>query len=149
MTHLAPTAVILPSYFVLADLVLIMQCVYYNRLNERRKAQLQHEEVTEAHEDSPLLRRSSSSRHHDAEDPTSKLPAGATDTQEGGSQWASNVTSLLAVNAIGCAAWFISYKAGAWDIKEPTTPEVPEEVENPWEIAGLTLGYVSAVCYLW
>lgn len=146
-TRLAPTAIILPCYFVLADVVLILQCIYYNNLNKRRAAAQLQEEVAEASEDSPLLRRSSSLRSRDAEEP-SKLPAeddaaatGTTNT------WVNNTLSLLAVYGVGCAAWFISYKAGAWDTKEPA-PDAPEEVENPLEIAGLTLGYISAVCYL-
>lgn len=148
-THLAPTAIILPSYFVLADVVLILQCLYYNNLNKRRAAARLQEEVAEASEDSPLLRRSSSFRSRDAEEPT-KLPTdddaeAATGTAN---PWVNNTLSLLAVYGVGCAAWFISYKAGAWDTKDPA-PDAPEETENPLEIAGLTLGYISAVCYLW
>jgi solute carrier family 66 (lysosomal lysine-arginine transporter), member 1 len=147
-TRLAPTAIILPCYFVLADVVLILQCIYYNNLNKRRAAAQLQEEVAEASEDSPLLRRSSSLRSRDAEEP-SKLPAEDDAVATGTTNaWVNNTLSLLAVYGVGCAAWFISYKAGAWDTKEPA-PDAPEEVENPLEIAGLTLGYISAVCYLW
>jgi hypothetical protein len=81
LTRLAPTAIILPSYFVLADIVLVAQCVYYNRLNKRRAEALQREQ-DEANEDSPLLRRSSSYRSRDAEDtlPTSKADEAAAPT---------------------------------------------------------------------
>lgn len=61
---------------------------------------------------------------------------------------ASNALCLVAVYIVGTVAWFISYKAGAWDADEPA-PDSPTEVNNPLEWAGLTLGYISAVLYLW
>lgn len=72
-----------------------------------------------------------------------------TDTgSNGGGSLVNNTLSLVAVYVIGAAAWFISYKAGAWDTTEPA-PDAPDDANNPWEWAGLTLGYISAVCYLW
>lgn len=151
LTRLAPTAIILPSYFVLADIVLVAQCVYYNRLNKRRAEALQRDQ-DEANEDSPLLRRSSSYRSRDAED---ALPAGKADeaaAPTSGSLWARNAASLIAVYVVGIVAWFISFKAGAWNVGDDPSDAVGtpgDEEENPWEILGLALGYVSAVCYLW
>lgn len=152
-THLAPTAIALPSYFCLADLILIAQCVYYNHRN-RRKASKQPE-TAEAAEDSPLLRRQDSPSHQQSNgyvadataDSLTKDASAETETG-GGSQWVNNTLSMIAVWVIGAVAWFISYKAGAWDAGEPA-PDAPDEVNNPLEMAGLTLGYISAVCYLW
>lgn len=136
-THLAPTAIILPSYFVLADVVLISQCVYYNSRNKRLSARLQQTQGAES-EVSPLLRRSST------EDPATKI---SQDEARNTKVWVNNILSLVAVWIVGCVAWFISYKAGAWDAADPA-PDTPEDVENAWEVVGLTLGYISAVCYL-
>ncbi|KFA79291.1 hypothetical protein S40288_03424 [Stachybotrys chartarum IBT 40288] len=147
-THLAPTAVALASYFCVADMVLISQCVYYNTRNARR---LKQAESTQTSEQSPLLarRRGSSVGNSDsAIDGTTK----ATEIEDGipdGGSAVNNALSLVAVYGIGFAGWFLSYKAGAWDIDEPGVPEPPSDEKNVMEIVGLTLGYMSAVCYLW
>ena len=64
-TQLAPTAIALASYFCFADIVLILQCIYYNSKEAAQLARLEREATEEqvANEDSPLLnrRRSSSS----------------------------------------------------------------------------------------
>lgn len=146
-THLAPTAVALASYFCVADMVLISQCVYYNTRNARR---LKQAESAQTSEQSPLLarRRGSSVGNSDSTiDGTTK----ATEIEDGipdGGSALNNALSLVAVYGIGFAGWFLSYKAGAWDIDEPGVPE-PSDEKNVMEIVGLTLGYTSAVCYLW
>jgi hypothetical protein len=66
----------------------------------------------------------------------------------GSNSFSQNILSLVAVYVVGTVAWFISYKAGAWDAEEPA-PGGPDEANNPLEWAGLTLGYISAVLYLW
>lgn len=152
LTRLAPTAIILPSYFVLADIVLVAQCVYYNRLNKRRAAlqQQQREEVAEAHEDSPLLRRSSSYRSRDDEETLAENIADKAALQVATNPWVRNTLSLIGVYAVGIISWFISFKAGAWNVGDEV-PDISDadDQENPLEILGLVMGYVSAVCYLW
>jgi solute carrier family 66 (lysosomal lysine-arginine transporter), member 1 len=156
---LAPTAIALAGYFVIADTVLITQCLYYNNLNSRRAARLSREQE-EADEDSPLLNRRRSSdlglpgshRRHmtheeSAMEPLRKMVTGEDDTPDS-NPWLHNTLSLLAVYLIGFAGWFISYKAGAWDKDEPGLPDAPSDTENTLEIVGLTLGYLSAICYL-
>ena len=159
-THLAPTAIALPSYFCLADLVLISQCVYYNSRNKRRAAR--QLAVTEASEQSPLLTRQDSPPlsstllrpDHDRHSGVSSQSAAKTASEgdnantDHSNGWVNNTFSLIAVYIVGFAAWFISYKAGAWDATEPA-PDTPDDANNPLEIAGLTLGYISAVAYLW
>jgi hypothetical protein len=144
----------------MADLVLICQCAYYNTLNARKKGgkyaiQSATDEVTE---DSPLLRRQSSSlglpgshRRHDthtesAAEPLTKVITGEDETEDS-KPWLHNFLSLIGVIAVGLVGWYISYKAGAWDGRE-AAPEAPDESRTPLEIAGLALGYVSAVFYL-
>lgn len=153
LTHLAPTAIILPSYFCLADLILILQCVYYNTRNRRRAERLAQSGGAEPREDSPLLGRQDSesiAANGNGADATWKDDANEEAEPENGSSgsFVNNLLSLVAVYVIGAAAWFISYKAGAWDTAEPA-PDAPDDANNPWEWAGLTLGYISAVCYLW
>lgn len=151
LTHLAPTAIALPSYFCLADLVLITQCAYYNTRNKHRaeaRARLAQAETPEVSEDSPLLWRRDSSSIAPSGSPTKATAVQSEDETRDSNSLANNALSLVAVYIIGTVAWFISYKAGAWDADEPA-PDVPEEANNPLEWAGLTLGYISAVLYLW
>lgn len=162
-THLAPTAIALAGYFVIADTVLIAQCLYYNIINARRAARAEQArlgELDESDEQSPLLSRRRSSdvglpgshrRHATHEessaDPLRKMLTGEDDTPDS-KPWLHNTLSLLAVYVIGFLGWFISYKAGAWDNDQPGVPAIPDETQNVLEIFGLILGYLSAVCYL-
>jgi len=132
----------------MADVALVGQCVYYNRLNRRTRAAAQlREEVAEAYERSPLLRRNSY-RAADLEDPLTKHLATEIVTRASMSPWLRNTLSLLAVYAIGGVSWFISFKAGAWDVADPVQ-KMPDESDGMWELVGSVMGYVSAVCYLW
>lgn len=154
-THLAPTAIALPSYFCLADLVLIMQCVYYNSRNKRRAAR--KAAAAEASEQSPLLGRrdEAESPRHDridhngaAQEYVEAVATNENDVDDGMNGWVNNTLSLIAVHVVGAVAWFISYKAGAWDAAEPT-PDGSDTANDPLEMTGLILGYLSAVAYLW
>ena len=163
-TRLAPTAIAIGAYFCLADVILLGQVLYYNTLNARKARAAAAAPVVddaEPDEDSPLLsrrRRSSSvglpgsQRHHSthsesATEPLRKMVAGEDETNDS-NPWLHNSLSILAVYVIGFAGWFVSYKAGAWDGDAPGVPDTPEDVVNPYEIAGLILGYISAVLYL-
>jgi hypothetical protein len=149
-THLAPTAVALASYFCVADMVLISQCVYYNTRKARSAAR---SEANQASEQSPLLgRRESVSAGVPNGADASPDPVKPTEVEDGMSDSGSAVNngmSLVAVYIIGFAGWFLSYKAGAWDVDEPIVPDPAEGEKNVMEAVGLTLGYISAVCYLW
>lgn len=150
-THLAPTAIALPCYFCLADAVLVAQCAYYNHRN--RGKQTTHPANGDPSEQSPLLRRESTGANGATDaDVVAKIVPDEDETDESsgnGKQWLQNSLCLVAVYIVGIAAWFLSYKAGAWDTSDPV-PDAPEEaVNNPLEMAGLALGYISAVLYLW
>jgi solute carrier family 66 (lysosomal lysine-arginine transporter), member 1 len=142
-------------------MVLITQCVYYNTINARRLARLERQGPTEPSEDAPLLgrRRSSSAglpgshRRHATHqesslEPLRKMVTGEDETKDS-RPWLHNTLSLLAVYLVGFVGWFVSYKAGAWDAQDPDVPDTPADAENPVQVAGLILGYASAVCYLW
>lgn len=79
--------------------------------------------------------------------PASKADEAAVQTP--GSLWVRNTASLVGVYVVGIVAWFISFKAGAWNVGDDPGGAPVDEEENPWEFLGLALGYVSAVCYLW
>jgi hypothetical protein len=159
-TSLAPTAVVLASYFCMADLVLISQCVYYNTINARKRTTRQNSVHTEVSEDEPLLNRLRSSsmglpgsqRHptyHHTEsslEPLRKIVTGEDDTPDS-KPWLHNFLSILAVYLVGATGWFVSYKFGAWD-QDPPVVGGPEDAET-FQAIGLVLGYVSAVFYLW
>ncbi|KAH7316456.1 PQ-loop protein [Stachybotrys elegans] len=143
-TRLAPTAVALASYFCVADVVLISQCVYYNTRNARR----QKRAAAGLSEQSPLLaqHRNSSKPTEGEVDPTKSTES--RDDIPDGSSWANNALSLVAVYVIGLCGWYVSYKAGAWGSEDPSAPEPHSTEKAPLEIVGLVLGYASAVCYL-
>ncbi|KAF4457276.1 hypothetical protein F53441_750 [Fusarium austroafricanum] len=156
-THLAPTAIALAGYFCIADIVLIGQAVYYNALNARRAEEARSIEPSE---ESPLINRRRSSsfglpgsqRRHathteSSMEPLRKIVTGEDETPDS-KPWLHNTLALLAVYVIGFAGWFVSYKVGAWESGEPSTPDAPEESQTPIELAGLVLGYISAALYL-
>ncbi|WZH49104.1 PQ loop repeat-domain-containing protein [Fusarium acuminatum] len=162
-TRLAPTAIALAGYFCIADIVLIGQALYYNTLNARRASRAEEARPIDPSEESPLInnrnrRRSSSyglpgsQRRHathteSSMEPLRKIVTGEDDTPDS-SPWIHNTLSLLAVYVIGFAGWFVSYKVGAWENGDSGTPDAPEDAQTTIEIAGLILGYISAVLYL-
>ncbi|KAI1848230.1 hypothetical protein JX265_011724 [Neoarthrinium moseri] len=158
VTGIAPTATTLAAYFCFSDLVLIMQCLYYNTINARRARQRTRSTGTEASEDSPLLRprrrsstglpgsqRRNSTRHEESGfDPITRIVTGEDETPDS-NPWLHNSLSLAAVYIVGALGWFVSYKVGAWD--KPEEPDVPTTA-SPVAIVGMVLGYLSALCYL-
>lgn len=171
-TNLTPSAIAIGIYFCFADAVLIIQCVYYNTLNsrKRRRARLSLEaENAVAAEEEPLLsprRRSSSSanggglpgsqRRHSVRrgssglDPLARMVTGEDETPQR-SAWLTNTLSLVAVYALGVAAWFVSREVVGADAGVPGDDGAPgeENGDAPTRmVIGLVLGYMSAVCYL-
>jgi hypothetical protein len=156
-TDLAPTAVAIGSYFILADLILVGQCMYYNTSNASRARHSQH--VGQLYtsggtsEEAPLLgaRRGSSASNSAAVgasagmDSLGKILAGDDDGQENLSWWQNGV-SLLAVYVIGVGAWAISYMVGVWDSGD-SSPQ-PSPSDDLPHIIGMALGYLSAAFYL-
>jgi hypothetical protein len=161
LIHLAPTGIAIACYFCVADLVLIVQCIYYNTINARRLSRMERQGSDEIDEDAPLLarRRSSSAglpgshRRHATHtessiEPIRKVITGEDETVDS-KPWLHNFLSLLAVYVVGFAGWFLSYTAGAWDDKESAAPQDPTDEQNPMQFIGMCLGYISAVLYLW
>lgn len=153
-TNLAPTAIVLASYFCFVDVILISQCTYYNtknaRLRRARHRRPSHGEssATET-EHSPLLghaRSASATRRGEPDRDAPKTPAAAETAER--RAWLNNALALLAVWVVGGLGWFVSYKFGAWDVDVPAgAPPAPEE--EPTYRIGSVLGYISAAFYLW
>ncbi|CAN8100373.1 unnamed protein product [Discula destructiva] len=177
-TDLTPSAIAIGIYFVFADTVLISQCVYYNTLNarRRRRARLSLEAESAvaagaASEEEPLLgggrrrsssggmlpgshRRASVRRESTGLDPLARMVTGEDATPQR-SAWVTNGLSLVAVYALGIAAWFVSrevFGSGSGgadtDVGEGEGNGNGNGTGEPSMVAGLVLGYMSAVCYL-
>lgn len=160
VTGIAPSATTLAAYFCFSDLVLITQCFYYNTINARRTARERARSTTSvASEDEPLLRRRRTSsaglpgsqrrpsvrNEESGLDPITRIVTGEDETPDS-APWLHNSLSLAAVYILGIAGWFASYKAGAWD--GPGEPDSPAAASSVTAIVGMSLGYLSAVCYL-
>jgi len=80
-------------------------------------------------------------------DALARIITGEDDTPDA-HPWLHNTLSLLAVWIVGAAGYFVSYRIGAWDnapnVPDPGTPEAQQTTE----LIGITLGYISAGCYL-
>lgn len=169
---MTPSAIAIGIYFCFADAVLIIQCVYYNTLNarRRRRARLSLEAesaiVGASDEQQPLLaasrrRRSSSSgatllpgshrrssvrRDSTGLDPLARMVEGEDATPQR-SAWLTNGLSLGAVYVLGVAAWFVSREVlGGGDAGADVGEG--DGKGGASMLVGLVLGYVSAVCYL-
>ncbi|PHH54211.1 putative vacuolar amino acid transporter YPQ1 [Ceratocystis fimbriata CBS 114723] len=157
LTGLAPTAMALATYFCFADLILISQCVYYNRLNAQKKAALAAA-AAQISEEAPLLRHRSSSiglpgshiQHSTHEesviDPIRKVVAGEDETPDS-KPWLHNVLGLVAVYIVGFLGWYMSSKLGAWS-ETPSDSTGSQTLHGFSAVAGQILGYISALCYL-
>lgn len=155
---IAPTAILLATYFCFSDVVLISQSLYYKTLQARRARQRTRSTGTDR-SDEPLLRRRRTSsvgipgaqRRNSMRQQESSfgsithLVTGEDETPDT-NPWLHNSLSLLAVWIIGAVGWFISYKIGAWD--RPEVPDEPTSAETTSAVVGMVLGYVSALCYL-
>ncbi|KUI74521.1 putative vacuolar amino acid transporter YPQ3 [Cytospora mali] len=164
VTNLAPSAIAIGCYFCVADVILISQSLYYNALNARRRKRLSSTQ-TVASEDEPLLsrRRSSSGagglpgshRRHSVRrtssglDPLTRIVTGEDETPQR-SAWLTNTLSLLAVYALGAAAWFISRQVlpPSGGAEDPVGSDPADAAKEPVMVVGMALGYFSAACYL-
>lgn len=161
VTQIAPTAVALAAYFCFSDVVLIGQCLYYKTRSARLAARERTQSTgTDASEDEPLLgrRRASSGaaparrpsiRREGSFDPITRIVTGEGEGDSAGNPWLYNTLSLAAVYAVGTLGWFASYKMGAWNAPSSPDAPAPPAPQEASAIAGMILGYMSALCYLW
>ncbi len=151
---LVPTVIALAVYFIIADSVLITQCLYYKRVNARqnRTADLTQRDIDSPEQ--PLLgsdiglpgsrRRSSVSIKR--RNSSHGTPVLSTIPEDGGNvrPWVKNTFCVVAVLAIGTAGWAIAWKAHLW----VPTHEDSEADDLRRNVGAEILGYLSAVLYL-
>jgi len=145
-------------YFCFSDLVLILQCLYYNVINARKEAR-KLSAVSARSEDEPLLNRrnsdnlglpgshrrkssAASRRHRESVNRRDSL-ANIVEEESGGREWLKNAVSIVGVCIVGAAGWAIAWRAGAW---KPTP--VDDGQSEPIAMGAQILGYASAVAYL-
>ncbi|KAF2673369.1 PQ-loop-domain-containing protein [Microthyrium microscopicum] len=138
--HLVPTVIALAVYFCFADCILIMQCVYYNRLNavKRRKSSATLPVPTNSEHEPLLSRQSSMNSQHSASNlglpgshqrrrsstasstvsrrrSLSATALGQIVEEEGDSRgWLKNSLSVIMVCVAGAAGWALAWRAGVW-----------------------------------
>ncbi|SCU94264.1 LAME_0F06788g1_1 [Lachancea meyersii CBS 8951] len=159
MQNLLPTMIILAAYYTLADIVLLIQCLFYgneeqvdpvhlspaNPINERVLADVFHEQQ-------PLLHEANKHHHHAATvqtvspDASSSSATGQSDVENtagAGSRKRTYITNGLLIAGVflgGFLSWYVSY------LKEPDA--VPSEPDLRMNWLAQFFGYLSAVLYL-
>lgn len=171
---LVPTVTALAIYFCFADTILIVQCLYYRSIKNKKLAQstdstssVQQNErapllaneapkspnqdrqrrltdVTDENMGLPGSRRRSSALHRVS---TNELSSAVQAAPEPTSRAAmlKNTVSIFLVMAAGVAGWAIAWKSGAW---RPSAVGGEDGSGSGTPIGAEVLGYASAVCYL-
>lgn len=125
-----PTMIILAVYYTLADIVLLIQCIVYNR---RNAAPIDPKHLSPA---TPLLEETYESYGTDVEPQTQQesQPSRA-------KSFGLNLLIVLSVVLAGVLGWFLS--GGDDDNDQPGEPEEPE-----FDVWGQVFGYLCAILYL-
>lgn len=164
--QLLPTVNALSFYYCLADVVLILQCIYYNQwVNRDIKAVEAHRNSTgtidsiQSDEEEPLLSRSASNQRrpsiglpgsHSRRNSTKSVKAGDEKSYfaKGSTsrEWLKNACSIFAVCLLGSLAWLIAYKTHVWS--PIPLPKQDNLVDNNTPLGASILGYISASLYL-
>ena len=144
-------------YFIIADSVLLTQCLYYKHINARRNLTRDLTPSDTDNPEQPLLGRRPSnvglpgSRRRSSvsfkrRDSSIGVPVLTTIPEEGGyvRPWVKNTFCVVAVCAIGTAGWAIAWKAHLW----LPTPEDSGDDDSRSNVGAEILGYLSAVLYL-
>lgn len=174
---LVPTVIALAVYFCFADLVLIIQCLYYNYKNGKQAEEnnttsgsavedAYAEEEHEVDEESPLLsrtqsassgnvglpgsmRRKSSAASRKRADSLAKVVEEDEEDESSAKAMMKNLGSILVICAVGAAAWAICWKFGIWKpAPEPRVGAAKNKKEHAAPLGAEILGYASAVAYL-
>ena len=154
---LVPTVIALAVYFIIADAVLLTQCLYYKRVNARQNLTADLTQSDADNPEQPLLgrrpsdiglpgsrRRSSVSiKRRDSSLPTPVLST-IPEEESYVRPWVKNAICVVAVCAIGTAGWAIAWKAHLW----VATPEDSGADDMGKNVGAEILGYLSALLYL-
>ncbi|KAI9771305.1 MAG: hypothetical protein M1840_002275 [Geoglossum simile] len=172
---LVPTVIALAVYFCFADLVLLLQCLYYNTTNAHNaspnpRGGASHQNPCPSDDpEQPLLARrnsdnlglpgshrrrssarSSSSRHlrrgsHTSNRRRDSLSAIFEEKETSAKVWVRNIFSVVLVCAAGAGGWFVAWRTGVWS---PTPDEGKVGPIVDVALGPQVLGYFSALCYL-
>ena len=160
---LVPTVIALAVYFCFADLVLIIQCLYYKSQKDHQLKRKNAEASLQSNAEDPsqpLLKRSlsheiglpgsrrrSSTSHrrgssflHNDEN----LPSIRENDDSPGQTWIKNMLSVVLVCIAGFVTWVLAWRTGLWSQSTGGVDGDPQQSIVGAEI----LGYVSAFCYL-
>ena len=144
-------------YFIIADSVLLIQCLYYKHVNARRSITADLTRRDTDNPEQPLLGRRPSdvglpgSRRRSSvsfrrRDSSIGVPVLSTIPEAGDNvrPWLKNTLCVVAVCAIGTVGWAIAWKAHLW----VPTPEDTGADDSSSNVGAEILGYLSAVLYL-
>ena len=170
--HLVPTIIAIAVYFCFADVVLILQCLYYRALSRAHTSDTPTAAPADA-EQAPLLnnrpqpttrssrrhltgvteenmglpgsrRRSSAASRRSQAHNRPESVSRILDESTRAKTWIKNTVASTLVIMVGVAGWTIAWRTGAW---KPTPPESHDYDQNP-PIGAEILGYGSAILYL-
>lgn len=148
LQHLLPTMIILAAYYTVADVILLIQCLWYGTEEKVDPVHLSpanpmNENVLQDvfHEGQPLLRANSASRA-DAEGRSQAISALRESEQDIAPKRYFNDTVIVSsVVFAGFLSWYISY------CNNPTPPSHDgTDLEMNW--LAQIFGYLSAILYL-
>jgi hypothetical protein len=146
VTSIAPSAIVLSAYLCVSDSLLISQCWYYTILKKPKALSQQGavEERQESHRDEGENDRLIHPRDYPgAQDPE---PSDVDSVQIANAQtkhsWGFNVLFILGVYLTGIFVWLVFHNS--------TAPDLPggEHADTDTSTVGVSLGYLSAICYL-
>lgn len=151
MQHLLPTMIILAAYYTVADIILLIQCLFYgqdgpvdpvhlspaNPINENVLQDVFHERqplLHENHHHTPYVE-AGSDNSEDFESAEGNKPS-----ECGYQSYMINTLIVASVIVAGFLSWYISY------IKNPDQAEPKPNLHMNW--LAQSFGYLSAVLYL-
>ena len=155
VAQLVPTVIALAIYFCFADIVLILQCLYYrNTIPSFFTSNNKQADDEACHE--PLLGRRRSSVKSSSSKRNASASAQARRCQSSepfltitkplhhlNRSWVVNIMSIVAISGLGLAGWALVWQLGLW---QPTEQDSGRSSTQP--LNAMVLGYISALCYL-
>lgn len=163
---LVPTVVALAVYFCVADLILMLQCIFYNHINAKAESRPVAAESGSSDVDNverPLLSRSASDSLYRADGrrrSSTAYPRRRSQSSVsarsvlGNLPWKNHAriraavkhtASLLFVCVAGAVGWLLAWQVGAW---APTDESSGDGSGVDTSAGPQVLGYISAVSYL-
>ncbi|BAO37791.1 uncharacterized membrane protein YOL092W [Kluyveromyces marxianus] len=153
LQHLLPTMIILAAYYTIADIILLVQCLFYGQDGPVDPVHLSpanpiNENVLQDvfHEHDPLLGDERHRERHDYVDTSSSVSvitstAGNKNSDSTFKRYLLKIMIVSSVILAGFLSWYISY------IRNPPKQHEPElDLQMNW--LAQSFGYLSAVLYL-